>query len=158
MVSSLLPGTTPFATYAKLRAAFVTAGPSTFLFRTATNTVSALRSLKLRAQKTLVRESAPPCSSLIGVSADVDTARWPVGSANTNLLVETAKTHDARVFPLFNRADQPVPALDAQKVLPGVLVEVSFRMIHYGFSRDGNTIDSMTGKTKVNVGSQAHST
>ncbi|KAJ7075975.1 hypothetical protein C8R43DRAFT_966261, partial [Mycena crocata] len=77
---------------------------------------------------------------------DVDTSRWPVGSANADLLLQTAKTHDARVFPLYDRQDRPVTPLDVEKLLPGSMVEVSFRMIHYGFSRNGNNIDSMTGE------------
>ncbi|KAJ7079402.1 hypothetical protein B0H15DRAFT_954038 [Mycena belliarum] len=79
---------------------------------------------------------------------EVDTARWPVGGSNAGLLKDTCITHDARPFPLYDVNEQLVPMHQVERVLPGSLVAVTFRLIAHSFVRDGRNVDSMTGEVQ----------
>ncbi|KAJ7445749.1 hypothetical protein B0H11DRAFT_2249301 [Mycena galericulata] len=77
---------------------------------------------------------------------EVDTSCWPVGTEHAERLKETAKTHNAQPFPLYDVKDDVVPVLQVERVLPGSLVEVSFRLICHCFPREGTIIESMTAE------------
>ncbi|KAJ7077025.1 hypothetical protein B0H15DRAFT_955344 [Mycena belliarum] len=79
---------------------------------------------------------------------EVDTAKWPVGGSNADRLKETCITHDARPFPLYDVNELLVPMHQVERVLPGCLVAVTFRLISHSFVRDGRNVDSMTAEVQ----------
>ncbi|KAJ7507787.1 hypothetical protein B0H11DRAFT_2218610 [Mycena galericulata] len=78
--------------------------------------------------------------------AEGDTTRWPVGSKHQEALKETAKTHDVQPLPVFDEKDDLSSPTDLERILPGSTAEVTFRLLHYSFPRDGVTVDAMIGE------------
>ncbi|KAJ7165226.1 hypothetical protein C8R46DRAFT_1035828 [Mycena filopes] len=68
-----------------------------------------------------------------------------VPSTQQSVFAEAAKDHVIRVLPVFDVDDRPLAPGQVAQVLPGCLVRVSIRMVHYNIKRDGKSLHAITG-------------
>ncbi|KAJ7080488.1 hypothetical protein C8R43DRAFT_1193507 [Mycena crocata] len=76
----------------------------------------------------------------------VDIAKWPVQPEYKDHLMAIVPTHDVCLLPVYDIDETLVPHGLVENKLRGALVEMTAKLVHHGFEKNGNPVDSFTAE------------